>query len=184
MSGNIPDARKTLATVIGSSCGEPLFRMARSLIGATSDQRTDGGRDEHDGRDDERRQIHVRHESLLFHAQHHAARADKVSDATTLSATKGIVYTFSDMDAKKGIPPKLRARRVRDHVTRVLIELRRERVRRDAVRCLAVTDISWDCLDLYTIALDAAEDDELRFLVQQARGTIITALVASYDQTV
>ena len=107
-----------------------------------------------------------------------------MSDATTLSATKGIVYTFSDMDAKKGIPPKLRARRVRDHVTRVLIELRRERVPRDAVRCLAVTEISWDCLDLYTIALDAAEDDELRFLVQQARGTIITALVRSCDERV
>jgi hypothetical protein len=105
--------------------------------------------------------------------------ADKVSDAPTLSTRKKIVYTFPDMDAKKGIPPKLRARRVRDHVTRVLIELRRERVQRDAVRCVVITEISWDTLDLYTIALDAAEDDELRFLVQQARGTIITALVRS-----
>ena len=102
-----------------------------------------------------------------------------MSDAGTLSTRKKIVYTFPHMDAKKGIPPKLRARRVRDHVTRVLIELRRERVQRDAVRCIAITEISWDCLDLYTIALDAAEDDELRFLVQQARGTIITALVRS-----
>lgn len=81
------------------------------------------------------------------------------------------------MTAKNPIPAKLRARRVREHVTRVLIELRRERVRRDAVRCLAVTDVSWDCLDLYTIALDAAEDDELRFLVGQARGTILASLV-------
>lgn len=102
-----------------------------------------------------------------------------MSDATTLSAWREIVYTFSDMDAKNGIPPKLRARRVREHVTRVLIELRREGVRRDALRCVAVTEVSWNCLDLYTIALDAAEDEELRFLVQQARGTIITALVGS-----
>lgn len=88
------------------------------------------------------------------------------------------------MTSKNQIPAKLRARRVREHATRVLIELRAARVRRDAVRCVAVTEVSWDCLDLYTVALDAAEDEELRFLVQQARGTIIASLVGHADQTI
>lgn len=88
------------------------------------------------------------------------------------------------MSGKNPIPAKLRARRVRDHVHRVLWELRVARVQRDAVTCIAVTEISWRSLDLYTIALDAAEDDELRFLVGQARGTILAALVGSRDERV
>lgn len=107
-----------------------------------------------------------------------------MSDAHTLSERTAIVYTFSDMTAKNQIPAKLRARRVREHVHRVLIELRAAGVQRDALRCVAVTDVSWDCLDLYTIALDAAEDDELRFLVGQARGTIIASLVVSNDERI
>lgn len=95
----------------------------------------------------------------------------------TLSARQEIVYTFSYMTAKNPIPAKLRARRVREYVERVLHDLRAERVPRDAVRCCCVTEPTWDCLDLYTIALDMAEDSELRFLVQQARGTIIAHLV-------
>jgi len=88
------------------------------------------------------------------------------------------------MRSKNAIPAKLRARRVREHVHRVLVELRAARVTREASSCISVTEISWRCLDLYTIALDEADDDELRFLVGQARGTIIAHLIASNNQRV
>lgn len=81
------------------------------------------------------------------------------------------------MTAKNPIPAKLRARRVREYVEQVLRDLRAERVPRDAVRCCCVTEPTWDCLDLYTIALDMAEDEALRVLVTQARSMIAAELI-------
>lgn len=79
---------------------------------------------------------------------------------------------------KMSVPAKLRSRRVREFVLLVSRDLRALGVRREACRCQAVIAVTWDCLDLYTVALDLAEDDDLRFLLQQARGTILASLVA------
>jgi hypothetical protein len=75
------------------------------------------------------------------------------------------------------IPSKLRARRVRVHVATTLAHIRRFSLRREAVQCRQVGEVSWASLDLYTIALDICEDDQTRDLVAQARGTIITRLM-------
>ena len=37
--------------------------------------------------------------------------------------------------------------------------------------------VNWETLDLYTLAFDLCEDEELRFLVGQARGTIALELI-------
>jgi hypothetical protein len=50
-------------------------------------------------------------------------------------------------------------------------------MQRDAVRVRAIDEVSWESLDLYTLALDTAEDDGLRALVLQARGAIQSALL-------
>jgi hypothetical protein len=75
------------------------------------------------------------------------------------------------------VPSKLRARRVRAHVATTLASIQRANIRRDAARCRAIDEVSWESLDLYTIALDLCEDDQTRDLVAQARGTIITHLM-------
>ena len=75
------------------------------------------------------------------------------------------------------VPSKLRARRVRAHVATTLAHIQRVRLRREAVRCRAIDEVSWASLDLYTLALDLCEDDQTRDLVAQARGTIITHLM-------
>jgi hypothetical protein len=75
------------------------------------------------------------------------------------------------------IPTKLRSRRVRVHVETTLVAIRRMDMQRDAVRVRAIDEVSWESLDLYTLALDTAEDDGLRALVLQARGAIQAALL-------
>jgi hypothetical protein len=75
------------------------------------------------------------------------------------------------------VPSKLRARRVRAHVATTLASIQRANIRRDAARCRAIDEVSWESLDLYTIALDLCEDDQTRDLVAQARGTIVTHLM-------
>ena len=76
------------------------------------------------------------------------------------------------------IPKKLQSRRVRSHVESVLISIRQApESRRDAQRALAIMAVNWETLDLYTLAFDLCEDEELRFLVGQARGTIALELI-------
>jgi hypothetical protein len=82
-----------------------------------------------------------------------------------------------DMDDERQIPSKMKARRVRVHVTTTLAYIQRIRLPRDAARCRSIDEISWRSLDLYTIALDLCEDDGTRELVAQARGTIIRRLM-------
>jgi hypothetical protein len=73
---------------------------------------------------------------------------------------------------------KLDARRVRVHVAAVLESaLLVETEHRDATRCRNVLAASWESLDLYTLAFDLAEEDDLRFLVGQARAAILSELV-------
>lgn len=79
--------------------------------------------------------------------------------------------------APEQVPSKLRARRVRVHVATTLAHIQRVSLRREAVRCRAIDEVSWASLDLYTLALDLCEDDQTRDLVAQARGTIITHLM-------
>jgi hypothetical protein len=75
------------------------------------------------------------------------------------------------------VPSKLKARRVRVHVSTTLTTIVEMRLRRDAARCRSIDEVSWESLDLYTIALDICEDDGTRELVAQARGTIIAHLM-------
>ena len=74
------------------------------------------------------------------------------------------------------IPTKLKARRVRDHVATTLLYIQRVNMQRDARRVRVIDEVSWESHDLYTLALDICEDAELRSLVLQARGAILTAL--------
>jgi hypothetical protein len=74
------------------------------------------------------------------------------------------------------VPAKLKARRVRDHVETTLALIVSMRVRRDAARCRSIEEISWESHDLYTLALDTCEDEEVRDLVAQARAAILTSL--------
>lgn len=67
------------------------------------------------------------------------------------------------------------------HVTAVLRIARRLPVgdgfvRRDAARSLGFASISWETWDLYTMAVDLADDEELRLLVSQARQTVLGEL--------
>ena len=89
-----------------------------------------------------------------------------------------VIGAVVDVTFEGELPAILSALETSVNGNRLVLEVA-QHLGESAVRCIAITEISWDCLDLYTIALDAAEDDELRFLVQQARGTIITALVRS-----
>ncbi len=76
------------------------------------------------------------------------------------------------------IPQKLAAKRVRAHVAEVLRSLRlQEEPKRDAWKAVHILEISWMSFDLYTLAFDLCEDDDLRFLVGQARGAILAALI-------
>jgi len=75
------------------------------------------------------------------------------------------------------IPQKLAAKRVRAHVAEILHTLRLHESRRDAARAVHILEISWMSFDLYTLAFDLCEEDDLRFLVGQARGAILAALI-------
>ena len=79
-------------------------------------------------------------------------------------------------EAPEHIPTKLKARRVRDHVATTLSYIQRVNMQRDARRVRVIDEVSWESHDLYTLALDICEDAELRSLVLQARGAILTAL--------
>ena len=81
------------------------------------------------------------------------------------------------MVAAHAVPSKLRAKRVRIHVETTLVMLVELRVDRDGARCASIDEVSWDSHDLYTIALDLADEPVLRDLVAQARGTIATHLM-------
>ena len=73
---------------------------------------------------------------------------------------------------------KLEARRVRVHVSAVLESaLLLETCDRDAIRCRDILAPTWEALDLYTLAFDLAEEDDLRFLVGQARAAILADLL-------
>jgi hypothetical protein len=79
------------------------------------------------------------------------------------------------------LPEKLRAVRVQRHVKAVLRIAKRLPVgdgfvRRDAARSAGFSSISWETWDLYTMAVDLAEDEELRLLVSQARQTVLGEL--------
>jgi hypothetical protein len=81
------------------------------------------------------------------------------------------------MDAMQPpLPCKLKARRVREHVSTTLIAIRRMRLARDAAQCEGIDAMTWETLDLYTLALDTAPDERLRELVAQARGTLLAHL--------
>lgn len=73
---------------------------------------------------------------------------------------------------------KLESRRVRIHVAACLEStILLERSDRAASRCTNILSISWETLDLYTLAFDLAEEDDLRFLVGQARNAILLELI-------
>lgn len=73
---------------------------------------------------------------------------------------------------------KLEARRVRVHVSAVLESaLLLETCDRAAIRCRDILAPTWEALDLYTLAFDLAEEDDLRFLVGQARAAILADLL-------
>lgn len=74
------------------------------------------------------------------------------------------------------VPHKLRSRRVQRHVETTLVAIRSMRMHRDAARVGRIDEVSWESLDLYTLAYDTCEDGDLRFLVGQARSTILAAL--------
>ena len=81
---------------------------------------------------------------------------------------------------EKNVPAKLRSRRVIRHVTTCLAYVHRNRSTvRDARRCVSIHEFTWASHDLYTLAMDLAEDDELRFLVAQARACIAGRLMES-----
>lgn len=73
---------------------------------------------------------------------------------------------------------KLESRRVRAHVAECLDRLLiLDGVDREARRCRDILAPSWETLDLYTLAFDLAEEDDLRFLVGQARAAILSELI-------
>lgn len=77
---------------------------------------------------------------------------------------------------------KLRAKRVQEHVLNVLYSLRRSHIHsgcvgREATSSPSIVSVEWTTLDLYTIALDLADDDELRNLVAQARSMLLKELI-------
>lgn len=73
---------------------------------------------------------------------------------------------------------KLGARRVRVFVGEVLHSATFVQIEgREATCCASISEISWRTLDLYTLAFDLCEDDELRFLIGQARMAIQGELI-------
>lgn len=77
---------------------------------------------------------------------------------------------------------KLKASRVQEHVRSCLTELRKAAIApgcagRDATAAPSIISIEWSTLDLYTIAVDLAEDGELRNLTAQARSMILRELL-------
>lgn len=77
---------------------------------------------------------------------------------------------------------KLRAKRVQEHVLNVLYSLRRSHIQsgcigREATSSPSILSVEWTTLDLYTVALDLADDDELRNLVAQARSMLLRELL-------
>lgn len=110
-------------------------------------------------------------------------RADILSDAYSIARFEdGLeeiprIGQIVGMVAAQPIPAKLRAKRVRIHVQTTLIAIIELRVDRDASRCRSIDEVSWESFDLYTIALDLADEPVLRDLVAQARGTIASHLM-------
>lgn len=82
-------------------------------------------------------------------------------------------------------PPKLdklKAKRVQEHVLQCLYALRRSDIQRgcigrEATSSPSIISVEWTTLDLYTVALDLADDDELRNLVAQARSMLLRELL-------
>ena len=79
-------------------------------------------------------------------------------------------------------PPKLKSARVQSHLRRCLVEIQAVEIQagmsgRDATATVDIVSIEWHTLDLYTIALDMAEDESLRVLVTQARSMIAAELI-------
>ena len=73
---------------------------------------------------------------------------------------------------------KLESRRVQAHVETVLsFAITRGNSDRAALRCRSILSPTWETLDLYTLAVDLAEEDDLRFLVAQARAAILGDLI-------
>lgn len=73
---------------------------------------------------------------------------------------------------------KLESRRVQDYVETVLsFAVTRGNSDRAALRCRSILSPTWESLDLYTLAVDLAEEDDLRFLVAQARAAILGDLI-------
>ena len=98
-------------------------------------------------------------------------------DAAILSAETARI----DQETQK-ILPKLQSRRVPRHIRATLLSIRRVNMQpgmseRDARRAPDIYAIDWTVLDLYTIAFDLAEEDDLRFLVSQARSMLLSELV-------
>ena len=79
------------------------------------------------------------------------------------------------------LPEKLRAGRVQKHLMQTL-RIARKLPKgagfkpRDAARSAGFASVSWETWDLYTMAVDLAEDHELRMLVVQARQTMLRLL--------
>lgn len=88
-------------------------------------------------------------------------------------------------DGPAEIPPKLdklKAKRVQEHVLQCLYALRRSDIQqgcigREATSSPSILSVEWTTLDLYTVALDLADDDELRNLVAQARSMLLRELL-------
>lgn len=82
-------------------------------------------------------------------------------------------------------PEKLRSARVMREVVATLERARRIHAARlpagcagrECTSCLSVWEVSWRSHDLYTLALDLAEDDIVRGLVGQARTAIALRLM-------
>lgn len=81
----------------------------------------------------------------------------------------------------KNVPERLRAHRVIVCVMRTLIDVRRVEInagmaRRDATRSRGALAFDWNTLDLYTLSMDLADNDEQRILISQARASLIDIL--------
>lgn len=68
------------------------------------------------------------------------------------------------------------------HLCEVFVAIRTNRLEegfalRDACRVEIVCEITWHALDLYTLAHDMADEEELRLLVSQARATLLRELI-------
>ena len=100
---------------------------------------------------------------------------ESTANAHNLANVRDILRSMRE--ATEHIPTKLKARRVRDHVATTLSYIQRVNMQREARRVRVIDEVSWESHDLYTLALDICDDDDLRVLVLQARGAILTALL-------